>query len=237
MHALLHLVHLCLWSWPPALPPPIWCLCSAPTSSSQRQTNRSEWKTISHIPLASYVMHPIVTQHVMYVSIYACSRPSNRGVQSPIVFFPSTFVTWKSSVRFRKVLSSFTTCAGEKLPRKATSETKRLEPWAFWHLWSPFSPTQETHTNKNLPTKHWRQATWHHSNHVLLASVHAPRCASPGQWSWHLNPPEGHVPKRLVSCFRLGGWGPLAEPPDGPKEPSRRPKETGRWRGGEVLEF
>lgn len=45
----------------PLFHPPIWCLCNAPTSSSQRQTNRSEWKTISHIPLASYVMHPIVT--------------------------------------------------------------------------------------------------------------------------------------------------------------------------------
>lgn len=129
-----------------------------------------------------------------------------------------------------------------KASPKGTSETKRLEPWAFWHLWSPFSPkatqkprTQETHPNKNLPTNHWRQATWHHSNHALLASVHAPRCASPGQWSWHLNPPEGHVPKRLVSCFRLGGWGPLAEPPDGPKEPTRRPGETGRekaWGSG-----
>ena len=54
---------------PPALPPPIWCLCNAPTSSYQRQTNRSEWKTISHIPLVSYVMHPIATQHVMYVYI------------------------------------------------------------------------------------------------------------------------------------------------------------------------
>lgn len=112
----------------------------------------------------------------------------------------------------------------------------------YWHLWSPFSPKatqkktiQETHPNTNLPTNHWRQATWHHSNHVLLASVHAPRCASPGQWSWHLNPPEGHVPKRLVSCFPLGGWGLLAEPPDGPKEPTRRPRETGRWRGRRSL--
>lgn len=106
----------------PSPPPPIWCLCNAPTSSSQRQTNRSEWKTISHIPLASYVIDPIVTQHVMYVYILACSRPSNRGVKSPIVFFPSTFATRKNSVRFRKVLSSFTTCAREKLPRKATAK-------------------------------------------------------------------------------------------------------------------
>lgn len=160
----------------PSSPTPIWCLCNAPTSSSQRQTNRSEWKTISHIPLASYVMHPTVTQHVMYV-IYACSRPSNRGVKSPIVFFPSTFATRKNSVRFRKVLSSFTTCAREKLPRKATSETKRLEPWAsigIFGLHSPPKPPKKKPSKKPTPTQICQQiiGARQHDITAITSSLH-----------------------------------------------------------------
>lgn len=208
--------------------PPIWCLCNAPTSSSLVFFHKKvKWKTISHVPIS------------------LVSWPSNRGVKFPIV------LSQKKNVRHLEKLCQVLERAvfvlhsgGEKFPRKAPAQWNKTTGTMglFWHLWSPFSPkatqtppTQKTHP-KNSPTNHWRQATWHHSNHVLLASVHAPRCASLSQWSWHLNPPEGQNTKPRQKRPRGRGFGRWVGSVVGwaagrTKRASEKTRETGRRSG------
>lgn len=199
-----------------------------------------QWKTISHIPLASYVMHPIVTQHVMYVYISMFTTIKQGSKISGV--FPKHFRHKKKLCQVSEGVVVLHNLCPWKASPKGTSSLKQNDwnrgPLGIWRVSilpqsHPRNPPQQKFANKSLAPGNMTS-----QQSRPLASVHAPRCASPGQWSWHLNPPEGHVPKRLVSCLNgLEGGDPWLSRRTDQKSLPRRSRETGRWRGGEVWEF
>lgn len=197
-----------------------------------------QWKTISHIPLASYVMHPIVTQHVMYVYISMFTTIKQGSKISGV--FPKHFRHKKKLCQVSEgVVVLHNLCPWKACP-KGTSSLKQNDwnrgPLGIWRVSilpqsHPRNPPQQKFANKSLAPGNMTSqqsrppciracATLRFTRSMVLAS----------ESTWGPRPETlGVVPQRL------GGWGPLAEPPDGPKEPTKEIKGDREMERGRSL--